>query len=136
MRKWACRADFYMDFVDHEHCLRLRRSGFKIAVVRDSRMAHALGEPSKQRFLGKTKHWSDHEPWREYYVTRNEIYTIWRYYSDPVTKALVLYRMMRRATGILLFGKHKKSCLQMMLQGMIDGRAGRLGKKHLPGAAN
>ncbi len=32
-------ADFFIDFVDYEHCIRLRRHGFKIAVVRDSPLA-------------------------------------------------------------------------------------------------
>lgn len=121
------RADFFMDFVDHEHCLRLRRYGFEIAVVRDSRLRHSQGEPSKVSFLGRTKYWSDHIPWREYYMTRNEIFTMWKYYPRLAVKALLLYRLARHAIGILLFGKRKLDCLRMMHCGIEDGRAGRLG---------
>ena len=121
------RADFFMDFVDHEHCLRMRRSGFNIAIVRDSRIQHALGEPAKFSFLGRTVYWSDHDPWREYYMTRNRVYTLWQYYSRPAVKALELCGLIRHAVEIVLFGKHKAACLRMMYYGFVDGRTGRLG---------
>ncbi len=121
------RADFFMDFVDHEHCLRLRRHGFEIAIVRDSRLQHALGEPSRIEFAGRSKYWSDHAPWREYYMTRNEIFTLWHHYPRVAVKLHALLRMARHGLEILLFGKEKFACLRMMCRGFVDGRAGRLG---------
>lgn len=130
------RADFFMDFVDHEHCLRFRRNGFHIAVVQDSRLQHSQGEPSRFNFLGRTKYWSDHAPWREYYMTRNEIFTMWKYYPRFAVKGLLLYRLARHASGILFFGKRKLDCLRMMIRGIADGRAGRLGiRKDINGSA-
>ena len=127
------RKDFFMDFVDYEHCLRLRRHGFHIAVVHDSTIDHAIGSPSTFEFLGKRKSWSDHAPWREYYITRNEIFTIWRYYPKFATKVFVLRRIAQHALGILLFGKQKRQCFRMIWHGILDGRAGRLGVRFLPG---
>jgi len=121
------RSDFFMDFVDHEYCLRLRRHGYKIAVVPASRFEHAIGEPCRIRVLGFEKSWSNHVPWRKYYMTRNEIFTVWKYDPDWRTKCRVTLRMLRHATGILLFGKDKLACLAMMYRGFADGRAGRLG---------
>jgi GT2 family glycosyltransferase len=121
------RADFFMDFVDHEYCLRLRRHGFDIAIVRDSVLNHSLGEPSKFRVFGKTKFWTDHVPWREYYMTRNEIFTIWRYYRSWKIKTLTVYRLFRHGVALVLFGKRKLACLRMMSRGFIDGLSGRLG---------
>ncbi len=121
------RADFFMDFVDYEHCLRLRRHGFEIAVVRDSLLHHVLGEPSTFNILGRTKYWTDHVPWREYYMTRNEIFTIWQYYPKWRAKGFVLYRLARHALDVLLFGKRKLACFGMMFRGFRDGRAGKLG---------
>lgn len=132
------RGDFFMDFVDYEHCLRLRRHGFRIAVVRDSVLDHAIGSPSTFRILGRIKSWADHAPWREYYMARNETFTMWRY--SPVfgttfgTKCFVLYRLSHHAAGILLFGKRKGECLRMIARGFLDGRAGRLGRRFGPGA--
>jgi len=127
------RKDFFMDFVDYEHCLRLRRHGFNIAVVHDSTVDHAIGSPTTLNFLGRPRRWADHAPWREYYITRNEIFTIWRDYPKLATKAFVLRRIAQHALGILLFGKQKLNCFRMMWQGFLDGRAGRLGIRFLPG---
>jgi len=129
------RADFFMDFVDHEYCLRLRRCGFAIAVARDGCVGHTLGEPAKLRFFGRTKYWSDHAPWREYYMTRNEIFTMWKYYPRIAVKGMTLYRLAWHAAGIFIFGKRKLECLRMMFRGFIDGRAGRLGvHRFIPGS--
>jgi GT2 family glycosyltransferase len=121
------RADFFMDFVDYEHCLRLRRYGFKIGVVRDSHLDHVLGDPSKFKFLGRTKYWSDHAPWRCYYMVRNEVFTIWKYYPGWWSKGFAVSRLGYYALSLSLFGKRKLACLQMMWRGFLDGRAGRLG---------
>ncbi|MGC1373946.1 MAG: hypothetical protein WA824_17560, partial [Candidatus Sulfotelmatobacter sp.] len=121
------RADFFMDFVDYEHCLRLRRHGFKIAVVQDSHLKHVLGDPSKFEFLGKTKYWSDHAPWRCYYMVRNEVFTIWEYYPEWRNKGFLLWRLVRNAISLALFGKRKLACMGMMWRGFRDGRSGRLG---------
>jgi GT2 family glycosyltransferase len=124
------RADFFIDFVDHEHCFRLRRHGFSIAVIRDSVLEHTIGEPRKINILGWTKFWTDHAPWREYYMTRNLVFTIWHEY--PQAKAFVRYCLVKRVVGMLLFGQRKLACLSMMWRGFLDGRAGRLGVRFLP----
>ncbi len=128
------RSDFFMDFVDYEYCLRLRRHGFLIAVIGSSILEHAIGTPARLNFFGRQKSWTDHSPWREYYMTRNEIFTIWRYDPRFFTKAFVLYRFLHHACGILLLGKRKTECLQMIWRGFRDGLAGRLGIRILPQA--
>jgi len=127
------RQDFFMDFVDYEHCLRLRRHGFDIAVVRDSVLEHAIGAPATFNLFGRPKSWADHAPWREYYMARNEVFTIWQYRPELATKAFVLYRLAQHALGVLLFGKRKLECLRMIWRGIFDGRAGRLGIRYAPG---
>jgi rhamnosyltransferase len=121
------RADFFMDFVDYEHCLRFRRYGFAIAVVRDSHLYHVIGEPTTFNIFGHTARWADHAPWRLYYMIRNEVFTIWEYYSSWRNKAFLFFRFIRFTFFLLLFGKHKRACIEMMYLGFLDGRAKRLG---------
>lgn len=121
------RADFFMDFVDHEYCLRLRRHGYRIAVVRASRVEHAIGDLRPVRVFGLEKAWSSHAPWREYYMARNEVFTIWQYDSDWRARFVTVHRLLRHATAILLFGEKKLACIGMMCRGFADGRAGKLG---------
>jgi GT2 family glycosyltransferase len=129
------RVDFFMDFVDYEYCLRLRRQGFRIAVVRDSILDHEIGAQTTFNILGQKKVWADHAPWREYYMARNETFTIWQHYPQRITKAFVLYKFAHHALGIVLLGKQKLACLGMMCRGFLDGRAGNLEHPHPSDAA-
>lgn len=126
------KTDFFMDFVDHEYCLRLRRYGFRIAVVRDSLLHHALGCPSTFNILGRTKFWTDHAPWREYYMIRNEVFTIWVDYPKWSIKAFTVERLARHILDLLLFGTQKLACIKMICRGFSDGLSGKLGVRFLP----
>jgi len=121
------RADYFIDYIDMEYCLRLRRSGYKIAVIRHSILEHAVGEPRVFNIAGYKQHWADHVPWREYYKTRNEIFTVWQFQPQWAAKYSAVRRLTRHALGILLFGREKIACLRMMCLGARDGLAGRLG---------
>jgi len=123
------RADFFMDFVDFEHCLRLRQHGFRIGMVRDSHLNHAVGEPTTFKILGRTIHWTDHAPWRRYYITRNEVFTIWRHYGSWRARAFFFGRFAWITLCLFLFGKQKLACFRMMYRGFLDGRSGRLGMR-------
>jgi rhamnosyltransferase len=128
------RDDFFIDFVDYEYCLRLRRYGYKIAVVCGSLLEHAVGNPRAINILGYSKAWGGHAPWREYYMSRNETFTIWNYFPDWKSKFSVCRRLIRHAAAILAFGERRRACLRMMFLGFLDGRAGRLGVRPLEGA--
>jgi len=121
------RADFFMDFVDFEHCLRLRRHGYAVGVVRSSVLEHEIGSPREIRFMGRSFVWADHAPFREFYLWRNYIFTIWNYYPNWRSKFFVLRRFFRHAAVVALLGKRRLSCLRMMYLGLRDGRAGKLG---------
>jgi len=121
------RADYFIDYIDMEYCLRLRRAGYKIAVIRRSILEHAVGAPRVLNIAGYKQQWADHVPWREYYKTRNEIFTVWHFQPELAAKYSALQRLTRHALGILLFGREKIACLRMMWLGVRDGLAGRLG---------
>ena len=123
------------DCIANAHDLRLVGLAAVICALASftaiSLLHHVHGDPSKFKILGRTKYWTDHVPWREYYMTRNEIFTIWKYYPKWSTKGFTLYRLARHALDLLLFGKRKLECFGMMYRGFLDGRAGRLGIRFL-----
>lgn len=129
------RADFFMDFVDHEYCLRLRRFGYGIAVVASSRLEHTLGDPRTVRLFGSSKSWTYHPPWRQYYMLRNEIFTAWHCYPNWRTKYFTLRRLLYEAAYKLLFGGRRLAYLAMIYHGFRDGVRGRLGIRFLPDKA-
>jgi len=126
------RADFFMDFVDYEYCLRIRSHGYKIAMVAGSLLSHRLGNVRTARLLGRSRNRLDYPPWREYYISRNQTFTIWNDYPDWENKMFVIRSLLRRAAGIIVFGKEKRACLRMILAGFRDGRAGKLGIRYQP----
>lgn len=126
------RADFFMDFIDFEYCLRARANGYKIAVVTDSQIAHEIGDARKVRLPGYSRLWSDHAPWREYYMSRNIAYAAWWLYPHRGTKRFVVRHLVRHAGGLLLFGSNKLACLKKMAQGFSDGRRAQLGIRFRP----
>jgi rhamnosyltransferase len=121
------RADFFMDFIDIEYCLRIRHHEYKIAMVCDSHLNHEIGAVKTVRMMGYSRAWADHAPWREYYTSRNQTFVIWHDFPGWRSKFFVLRKLLRHAAGIVALGEQKRACLRMMLLGFLDGRAGRLG---------
>ena len=126
------RSDFFMDFVDYEYCLRARSRGYKIAVVTGAKLFHEIGKVRKVRFLGRSHFWSEHRPFREYYMSRNLVYSVWWLYPNRRTKSSVLRHLVRHAAGVLLFGSDRLACLKRMAQGFWDGRRASLGVRFQP----
>ena len=129
------RADFFIDFVDFEYCLRAGRHGYKIVQVRDSLLDHAMGDTLTVRVAGFVKIWTQHAPWREYYISRNETFIVWNHYPDWRSKMSTLLKLVRHAAAIVAFGTEKRACLKMMMIGFMDGKAGRLGIRFLANGA-
>lgn len=72
----------FIDFVDHDHCLRLRRQGWLLLQSKDIVLGHAIGRQSTHRLLGRTVHCSNHSAARRYYFTRNQLEFYRRYGRD------------------------------------------------------
>ena len=67
------REDLFIDQVDYEFCLRLRKMGFRIAVVDRATMRHRLGSITTTRVGGKVLHCANHAYQRHYYLARNRL---------------------------------------------------------------
>jgi rhamnosyltransferase len=64
---------FFIDCIDFDFSLRLRRAGYKLLRVQNAKMQHRLGEPT--RLPGYvTKFYTQHSSRRRYYMTRNYLY--------------------------------------------------------------
>lgn len=70
---------FFVDGIDFDFCLRLRRAGYAVHRVPAARMQHQLGDPVD---LPKAvrKHYARHAPVRRYYMYRNFLYLAERYF--------------------------------------------------------
>ena len=121
------REDFFIDEVDHEYALRLRRHGWLVKVTRRVLMEHDLGTP--QRRHAWQPRVSHHSALRRYYMVRNRLLLAREHLGvDPRFVLGQLARSLRESATILLFEPEKKAKLRAMSQGLLDGLRGRAGR--------
>jgi rhamnopyranosyl-N-acetylglucosaminyl-diphospho-decaprenol beta-1,3/1,4-galactofuranosyltransferase len=135
------RADFFMDFVDHEYNLRMRRAGYEIMFVPASVIYHEIGKPRVIRSpivgaiarLFTKSPLGVEAPWRQYYMVRNELYTFWHEFRDYRAFFFFVLRVIRLILAMLLFNDRDKiKRIRYIISGLRDGFGGRLGKTVTP----
>lgn len=115
------RDELFIDEVDNEYCMHIRRAGMQVVVINDAFLEHRLGELRTIRFMGIwPKEYIDHEPFRFYYMTRNILYlnTLYPEYTHFNNKRL--HKMLKRV--ILYDRRHKFAALRMCWRGWRDYR--------------
>lgn len=118
------RDDFFIDFVDNEYCLRLRREGFMVIRANQALLKHQVGE---LRTFGPFVA-TNHGPLRRYYKTRNRLYVFREYLAVfPAHCLFDLVRLVKEIGSVLLFEDQKFSKFRMMLRGALHFFQGRLG---------
>jgi rhamnosyltransferase len=80
----------FIDHVDHEMCLRLRRHGYNIVRMNSTYLLHEVGKGKKIEFFGKRIAYHYYNPKRVYYQTRNLLYIL-RKYKKEFKKSPILY---------------------------------------------
>lgn len=122
------RADFFIDFVDSEYCLRARKSGYRILVSPEARILHRIGSKRQADLLGVTLSPMHHGALRKYYIFRNAVAVI-RGYGGAFPHWLIyqLLALCEVVVGILFFERDKRSKMKACLAGIWDGLLGRMG---------
>ena len=118
-------ADMFIDYVDIEWGLRASRFGYGSYGVCCAVMNHSLGDEPIM-FFGRAI--PLHSALRHYYLFRNRIW-LYRQPEIPTNWKIVDgYRLVRNFAFYALFARPHLRHVQMMVQGMRDGFAGKLGK--------
>lgn len=112
LRAWSQAGLFeeklFIDYVDYEYCLRLRKNNFKIIQDNDVWLKHSLGNFQMKNFLGQKIGTSNHNHIRRYYKARNRFYTLRKYFGFDTVFGLneikhIFYDVLR----ILFFEKNR-----------------------------
>lgn len=113
---------FFMDFVDHEFCLRIRSNKLLILESHKSILVHSLGDSKIHEFIGLKVVTSGHSPLRRYYKYRNMVKTLKAYYwFDFLALAKDFKSLLFEPAKILLFEVDKVPKLTSIFKGIIDG---------------
>jgi rhamnosyltransferase len=119
---------FFIDYVDIEYCLRLRKNRYRIIEATNAILGHRLGDPSRGTILGKTTTVYSHTPLRRYYAARNRLRMYPRYlFSDPIWICHDAWSWFKEVVKLLLFEQDRKQKLAYIARGVWDALRGRSG---------
>lgn len=107
----------FIDSVDFDICISLRKHGWKILKTYDTYILHEVGHSKVIKIFGKDYLSLNHSPFRYYYIVRNQIY-LGRKYHFLSRNLLVTARTF---WTVLRYEEQKKKKLARMVNGLIDG---------------
>jgi rhamnosyltransferase len=126
------RQDFFIDFIDHEYCLRLRKRGYSVLMSTAPLMTHALGAAEKLG-TGITGHLSlvltNRPPIRRYYMARNCLLVAKEYFMEaPIwTVKAILSTLVFAALKIPFEKTDRSKKFRATLYGAWQGIRGKAG---------
>lgn len=118
---------YFIDHVDHEYCLRLKKSGYEIKANGNIVLKHCVGNATAHSFMGLTLSTSNHAALRRYYISRNYVDMIKRFKLPSLLATYILY-LAKATLFITCFETNKYEKLSKTVQGLWDGIRGRMGK--------
>ncbi|MGE3623528.1 MAG: glycosyltransferase family 2 protein [Bdellovibrionales bacterium] len=113
---------FFIDYVDHAYCLRIRKRGAKILLVREAVLRHRLGEKTAHKLAGMTVVTANHSSFRRYYIFRNRVW-VWKLYGRRFP-GFVLHDLLASGLDIfriLVYEKQKLPKLKSLCRGLAAG---------------
>ncbi|RYH61917.1 MAG: hypothetical protein EON54_09525 [Alcaligenaceae bacterium] len=113
---------------DLEYCLRARRAGAKIFMCGRSKIEHPRPDRTKLRILGHEFVIVSLPAWKRYYDIRNRILIAREYFGASLYYKTVP-GILVRFFATLLTETNKAKQLRAYAGGLIDGFAGRKGKR-------
>ena len=112
----------YIDYVDVDLCLRLKKK--KLIIIRSikSILNHKLGNSKIYKFLGINFISTNHNKIRRYYYARNKVYIYKKYFFIfPLFVIRDFFSFLKTILIIILLEKEKQSKILNTLKGIYDG---------------
>lgn len=111
----------FIDCVDFDFSLKIRKAGFKILLVGKAQMKHHLGESSD------INSFAVHSHIRRYYMARNFLYISKTYIFPTFVFKLIVMQMLYFVL-MLIYDKNPKKSLYFSLLGIKDFFIPKFGK--------
>ena len=118
----------FIDGIDIEYCLNLRKNGYKIMRDNTVFIDHNLGNIFYKQFLGKPRLCTNHTAIRRYYMARNYRYIFDMYKDYDYEFCLKLTKYKKDIIKILLYEKNSFKKILGIYKGIIDYKKGIKGK--------
>lgn len=115
------REDFFIDNVDIEYSLRLKKNGKKSLIATKPGMIHKAGDPLIKKILGISITSSNHSSFRRYFMSRNHIIVTRDYFLTDTYFILKLnFFFILSIIKIIVVEKDVKSKLKRSYRGFKD----------------
>lgn len=119
----------YIDYVDHDFCLRLNLGGYKVIQDNSISLMHKLGNRKIKKFLFMQFCPSNHEAIRLYYRTRNRFFVYKKFWKNfPLHVLRDIMFMIRQFLSVILLEEDKIRKVRMMWLGVYDFLNNNYGK--------
>jgi rhamnosyltransferase len=119
----------YMDYVDIEFSLRCRGAGYSIIEAPRAILRHSLGRLTKHNLGTRAFTATNHSSSRRYYITRNRLVLMRRYWRDWPWFIRELGAFSVELIKIILVERDKSDKLQNIARGIADAFKNRTGKQ-------
>lgn len=121
--------DLFIDYVDHEFCLRLNKMGYKIYICNNTFLIHNLGKTEEVNLIFRKVHPTNHSALRLYYRARNRFYVKKLYQNQfPDFFRQDDRDFWRSFFKVILFEKQKIKKIKYFTLGYKDFRKNKFGK--------
>lgn len=118
----------FIDWVDIEYCLRLRRAGYVLLETTERLMQHSIGAATPVRIAGVSLMASNHSARRRYYQYRNAVLVTKRYAGfAPWYLARAWLGLAKTLVIVAWAERGRRTKLAAAMQGLWDGLLGRRG---------
>lgn len=114
----------FIDSVDRDFCIRLRRAGYRVVIDPATSLSHELGDMRCVRILGKVIHITNHSSFRKYYIARNKILLAKK---GEISSAECVREISQEFFKALLLEDNKASKILRLMCGIVDGLQSRMG---------
>jgi len=126
------REEFFIDGVDYDFCLRLRRHEHRVVQVLEYGFALSLGEREEHRLCGFVIHTYRHSPQRLYYQFRNATVLAVEYlWIDPLYVCAVAKSLVGTLAAVVAWQPQKRLRIKALTLGFSDALRGRMGRRIL-----
>ncbi|MCI8346513.1 MAG: glycosyltransferase family 2 protein [Bacilli bacterium] len=120
--------EFFIDGIDIEYSLNLRKHGYQIVRVVNAKIDHELGDIQYKKLFGKTYLCSNYPAIRRYYIMRNNHYIFDMYKDFDPNICWSLLEQKKHMKSVLLFEKDKFRKIRNYFRGLRDYKKGIKGK--------
>ena len=120
--------NLFIDWVDHDICLRLISKGYKILMFANVYIKHKLGEDGKCNLGRIDITFNTHSAIRYYYMTRNKFYVLSKHKLGIANWIRYIAGSIFMLFKVLLLENDKSKRMKYIYRGYVDFFRGRMGK--------